>query len=204
MFFLSQNISSQKFIILDSDFSLIEKKDFKADSKNSLIMGHVLYNSSDDSAEFNIKFPEMEKWILRDTILIKYKNDTIFSQQFVGTLSENFIFKSILQPSENDFGLKAAGFEIDEVQEMDGIITISWLAPPNLKHVVNKAVSTLKDNLLQSVTFLDTQDKIMNQTIYEKYELINTMPIPVHISTRFVTDDKSIIKVLKLKNVKIN
>lgn len=198
--FVTSSVVAQKYTILKSDFTLIEKRN-EADAKNSLILGKVEYNSNTNEAEFLIKFPEEEKWGLKDSILTKYNQDTITSKQSVGTIGDNFIFKTILMPNSNDFGLKEVGFEIEDVEENNGTITITWSPPGGLKTIISSAETKLNDNLITSVTFRNTEGEIINQTFYEKYEIVNDMPIPVHISTRYKSDEKSLIKVLKLKNV---
>ncbi len=199
--FLLNSICSQEFAILKGDFTLIEKTEIN--KENRLTIGSIDYNSINKTATFDIKFPEEQQWKLKDTLLSKYRNDSLISTISVGELNDNFVFNSILNYNVTNFGLDQYGFITSEVKEVDGSVQIFWTPPSNAKDFLKEAQTTIKNNLLQKVVFIDVDGIIMNETYYEKYEFVNSLPVPVHISSRFNAQNETLIKVLKMRNVSL-
>lgn len=195
-------MSAQKFTVLDSRFTIIDKND--SGKKNNLIMGHILYDSKTGAADFDIKFPEKENWELRDSFLTKFRNDTISSVMNVGKMSESFMFKSILEFRSSDFGLAEAGFQVLNVEEGDeGVLNITWDPPSIAKKFLKTAYTSIHDNLLQSVIFEDVDGKKINETFYEKYEVIQGIPVPVQISSIYRGQEEIKYRIIKLKDVEL-
>lgn len=191
----------QKYSSLKGDFSIIEKKE--DGKKNSITIGYVEYDSKSKSADFSIRFPEIEKWELRDTVLYKYKNDSLYFTTVVGDLGENFMFNNILNFDGSDFGLEEVGFVAQDVEEKDGLLTIYWAPPEVAKSFLRQAITQMEDNLLKSVVFEDVDGVFINETYYEKYDIVKGLPIPVHITSKFQSEKEVLYKVVKMKNVDI-
>lgn len=198
---LSLAASSQKYTILKGDFSIITKKE--EGKMNTITIGYVEYNSQSKSADFSIRFPEVEKWELRDTVLNKYKNDSLYFTTVVGDLGENFMFNSILNFNGSDFGLEEVGFVTNDVVEKDGLLTIYWDPPQVAQTFLRRAITQIQDNLLQSVVFEDVDGVYINETYYEQYSIVKGIPIPVHITSKFQSEEETLFKVVKMKNVDI-
>jgi hypothetical protein len=191
----------QKYTILKGDFSIIEKKE--NGKENTITIGFVEYDSKLKSADFSIRFPQVETWHLRDSMLYKYKNDSLILTKVVGEIGDNFMFNDILNFDGSDFGLEKVGFTTRDVVEKDGLLTIYWDPPEVARTFLKEAITQIEENLLVSAVFIDVDDVTINETYYEKYEIVKGLPIPVHITSKFQSKNEALYKVVKMNNVDV-
>lgn len=199
---LSNLTFGQKYSSMNANFTIKEVN--TQNDKSTLIMGAVFYDNVKSIIEYDIKFPKKEKWIIKDSTLFKYVSDSLMSTSKASYLNEQMVFKSILEYDNQDFGLKEAGFTIASVSEYKDGVVLEWSPPIQMEDFMQKVISQLKDNLLQSIIFIDVDGKQFNKTYYENYEYINNLPVPLKISSHFMAKKQEIFKVIAFKNVEIN
>jgi hypothetical protein len=113
------------------------------------------------------------------------------------------IFNKILTTSLKDFGLKESGFSIDDIEEDDNSIIITWTPPEAAQPFLEYVVTEVKDNLLRSVLFYDVDGKAINKTFYDDYAMINGLPVPHKIKSHFKAQKEEIFKILSFSDVQI-
>ena len=193
---------SQTYTSLNCGFTIIEKRE--EGKKNSLIIGQLNFDDSKNETKFDIQFPQKEKWVIADTILHKYKGDTLLSTSVIGNVNEQMFFKQLLSFKGSDYGLSEFGFTMSDVEEVgNGLINVSWSPPANVSSFIKSAHTQVKDNLLQSVSVIDVDGLVLNETYFEEYAVINGLPVPVIVSMKVATTKEVLYKKIKLRDVEI-
>ena len=72
-------------------------------------MGSVLYHTEKNHSIYKIKFPEIERWVILDTMLYRIAKDSVIKHDTIPSLGEYSFFYIILNQELTDFGLKKSG-----------------------------------------------------------------------------------------------
>jgi hypothetical protein len=194
-------IYSQKYQHFYADFS-IKQKSTKEDKYN-LIVGNIDFDNKLNKAIYNIHFPQKEKWIIQDSFVYKYKNDTLTQTSKVGIVNDYLFFKQIIEHKDNDFGLTQYGFMSVAVEETEDHISMEWEPPSQFKTFLKKAYTQVKDNLLTGVIFIDNNGVEINKTYYDNYEIVNDLPVPMKISSHYIAEKEELFKTITLRKVRL-
>lgn len=198
----SVNCLGQNFSTFEAEFSIQEK--YKKSQKSTLFKGKVLVNTLEQTSKFDLFFPSRETWILKDSILSKFRNDTLMRKVNVGHFDNFSIIKEISSAIKKDYGLSELGFTISDVKEDSiGIVTI-WLPPTAMKSVFGNAVTIISDNLLKSITLYGQKGNIIANIFFENYQFFRNIPIPLKVISKIAGDTDTIFKSLQFNNIKIN
>ncbi len=193
---------SQKHQNFEAKFTMMERNTLK--NTSMLMKGNVKFSKLTNTLIFEINFPNVQKWIVRDSILKKYDGDLVISESVLTGYQDLVVFKELLELKSNDFGLKQHGFEMSDVSSQDGTVYVQWLPPPSFKTFVKYVTTAAKDNLLQGVIFTDIDDKDFNTTLFEEYAYIDDLPIPMRIVQHFEAKEEQIYKTIYFENVQIH
>lgn len=195
-YFIAQGNESYK-----SKFTIIEKNEITL--KQSIVKGKVEFNKVTNSTKMDITFPEIQKWEIVDSILFKYKGDSIISQSKVNNLQEISIFKELLNMRSNDFGLKTLGFKEGSITKDKNEVYIEWIPANGYDKFISKATTSLKNNLLQAVVITDVDDIDISSIFFEDYEVINSIPVPKLIKQHVRGQQLNLYKIVKFSNVEL-
>ena len=195
-------LPAQKYRIFKADFSIKERR--TGVEKSSLLVGSVVYDNSNNKAEYLLSFPKKEKWVIQDSFLSKYNNDTLIQKTKLAQVNEFLMFKNILEYKNNDFGLASNGFTVVGVEEEEEELIMEWLPPQNFKTFLKKVITNVKDNLLMGIVFVDVENKEINKTFYENYQIIKDLPVPLKISSHFIGKDQELFKSISFRNVSVD
>jgi hypothetical protein len=185
-----------------SKFTILENNE--ATAKNSITKGIVEYNKESDIMVMDIIFPEKQKWVLMDSTLKKYINDSLTGSQIVKGLQELSIFKELLNVRSTDFGLKSMGFSEKSVEKEENEIFIEWLPAKGYDKFISKANTSVKNNLLQSVIITDIENDDISSIFFEEYKVIDGFPIPTIIKQKVSGQQKNVYKIIKFSDIEIN
>lgn len=203
-FIFSLSIYTQKYSYFSSDFTIKEIRENGEEKSSKLIIGQVEYFDTDQKSIYNISFPLKEKWIIQDSFLNKYSNDSLIYTKKVGSVNEFIMFKNILNYKDNDFGLSEQGFNIINVTNEDGELLLEWDPPKNFKTFLKRVTTNVKDNLLMGIIFEDVEGKEINKTFYDDYIIVKDLPVPQKITSQFAGQKENLYKSIAFKNVKVN
>lgn len=201
MILATVSIYSQKYQHFYADFS-IKQKSTKEDKYN-LIVGKIDFDNKLNKAIYNIHFPQKEQWVIQDSFVYKYKNDTLVNTSKVGIVNDYLFFKQIIEHKDNDFGLSEYGFASVGVVEYEDHISMEWEPPAQFKTFLKKAYTQVKDNLLMGVIFVDNNDVEINKTFYDNYENVNDLPVPMKISSHYIAEKEELFKTITLRKVRL-
>lgn len=194
---ISQNSESYK-----SKFTIIEKNETTL--KQSIIKGFVEFNKLTNSTKMDIYFPEKQNWVIIDSVLFKYKDDSIINQSKVNNLQEISIFKELLNMRTNDFGLKDLGFKEGSITKDKNEVYIEWTPANGYDKFISKATTSLKNNLLQAVVITDINDVDISSIFFEDYEVINGIPIPKLVKQHVRGEKLNLYKLIRFSDVEVH
>ncbi len=130
-FLFIANISfAQDYFRITADFSVKVKK---SDGQLNLTRGKVFYDKNYKQLIYDITFPKIETWVIKDTNLVKIRQDTIFGRQSIPSINEFTIFHLALNSNLNDFGLKNSVYQINKVEKKNGLVLSYWKIPSQAK-----------------------------------------------------------------------
>ncbi len=195
----------QKHTGFNADFTIKEIRKNTKNPTTSLMLGKVSYDSKINKVTYTIQFPKKETWVFQDSFLFKYRNDSLISKKIAGNVNEYLMFKNILEPQGNDFGMSQLGFTLSKVEEKEEEIFTEWIPPSQYKSFVHKVNTVVKDNLLTAIVITDINNLEITKSFYEGYEVLDGIPVPTKISSHFVSSNKDeIFKSLTFRNVEVN
>lgn len=194
--------AQSEFFRFKSDFSIKEKEAGK--DQGRLIMGTVRYDRNLRKTAYDIRFPEPERWLVRDTFMFRLKADTLVSQQIVPPVGEFSIFNMILSQQLNDFGLAKVGYTPGEVQQEDNQVISQWLPPAQFKAYLGPVTMAQENKRLTAAAFYDKDQKLVSKFYFQEYSVENGLPVPGKIYQIFYREEGEFVRLMTLKNITIN
>ncbi|MFN0173838.1 MAG: hypothetical protein ACKVU0_04245 [Saprospiraceae bacterium] len=191
-----------EFYRFKSDFSIKEKEAGK--DQGRLITGTIYYDKNLHKTIYNIRFPEPEQWLVRDTFMYRMKADTLVSQQMVPPVGEFSIFNMILSQQLNDFGLAKVGYTPGDVQQDGNQVISQWLPPDQFKAYLGPVTMAQENKRLSAAAFYDKEKKLVSKFYFQDYSIENGLPVPGKIYQIFYREAGEFVRVMTLKNIIIN
>ena len=176
-----------------------------ADGKKNLTRGVVYYDKNIKDLIYDVTFPQKEKWISKDTSLIKIREGKIFERVTIPSINEFTIFHLALNSSLNDFGLKNSIFKISKVEKKGDLVLSYWKIPEQVAAFMDHVVVARKNNRLESVVMVGDQLRVLSKQYYRDYILINAFEFPGQI-VQIMYDNlgRENYQVTEFKNILIN
>lgn len=201
---ISANIltAQSEFYRFKADFSIKEKESGK--DQGRLITGSIYYDKNLHKTVYDIRFPEPEQWLVRDTFMYRMKADTLVSQQMVPPVGEFSIFNMILSQQLNDFGLAKVGYTPGDVQQDGNQVIAQWLPPEQLKTYLGPVSMAQENKRLNAAAFYDKEKKLVSKFYFQDYTLQSGLPVPGKIYQIFYRETGEFVRIMTLKNIIIN
>lgn len=198
----SLTITGQDFSLLKTEFTLKEKN--TVTNTSQILKGTAEVNNIENQTIFYLTFPNIEKWIIKDTFLYKYYDDTLISTTIIGEFNQLSVFNSLPNLYKSNFELKDQGFTIDKLERSGNTIVTTWKPGELFAKFIKHTITTTENNLLTSVNMIDIDDKPISVVLYANYQYINERPIPHKISTKIQGTTQSVFRTIELNNVSIH
>lgn len=193
---------AQDYFRISADFSVKVKK---SDGQLNLTRGKVFYDKNYKQLIYNITFPKIEKWVIKDTSLVKIRQDTIFEKQSIPSINEFTVFHLALNSNLNDFGLKNSVYQISKVEKKNGLVLSYWKIPTQAKTIMDHVVVAKKDNRLESVFIVGHDSKIISKQYFRNYTQINAFEFPQQIiQILYDENNNENYQVTEFRNIKLN
>ncbi len=200
--FIFQTNFAQEYFRLKADFTVKIKK---ADGSMNLTKGKIYYDKNYKDLIYDIKFPEHEKWIMRDTLLIKIKQGQKPQINKIPSINEFSIFHLALNVSLTNFGLDNTVYQMVKVEKKDGKIISYWKLPNNKLESMDQIIIAKKDNKLLNVIIIDNKNRIINKQFFKDYVQIGAFQFPSKvIQISYDKDNKPNYQVFEFKNIEVN
>ena len=194
-------VHSQQFFRIKTDYS-VKYTDSKGTS--SLQMGVTYYDVNNKIIVMRNGFPIREIIAQKDTSIYNIRNNFIHSRQKAYAPVELSIFHLALIGELEDYGLKKAGYILENVKEDKGLILTSWSPPDNMKAYSGKILISVKDKKLFGIVFLDTNEKIIAKHFFRNYANINGFSFPTEVLRITYLNDQEISMLTTYSKIVIN
>ncbi len=191
-----------EFYRFKSDFSIKEKETGK--DQGRLITGTIYYDKNLHKTIYDIRFPEPEQWLVRDTLMYRMKADTLVAQQIVPPVGEFSIFNMILSQQLNDFGLAKVGYTPGDVQQDGKQVISQWLPPAQFKAYLGPVTMAQENKRLSAAAFYDKEKNLVSKFYFKDYSVQSGLPVPGKIYQLFYREAGEFIRIMTLKNIIIN
>jgi len=200
--FISSSIYGQNYYRITADFTVKIKN---TDGSLSLTRGKVFYDKNFKDLIYDISFPEHEKWVLRDTTLIKIKKDQKKDISSIPAINEFSVFHLALNVSLNNFGLDDSVYKMIRVEKKNNLVLSYWKVPGMKIENMDYIVLAKKGNQLVSVVIFNEHNKIINKQFFKDYAKIGAFKFPkrvIHIS--YNAENQESYQVFEFKNIQVN
>jgi len=204
LFSPSYHLIAQKevFYRIRADFSIKEKG---TDGKSSLTMGQVFYDKLKKKIVYNIRFPEKEVWLFKDSLMYKTIGQKVEKKPLVPGYIEFSIFNLALNNNLKDYGLKNTMFSLKEVIKEGEMIISTWEPKKEMNSILGEIRISIVKNRLHGVIFYNPKKKIIGKQIFSNYITIKGFEFPseiVHFA--YLENGNEIHQMTTFKNIRIN
>lgn len=193
---------AQEFYRFKSDFSIKEKESGK--DQGRLITGTIYFDKNLHKTVYDIRFPEPEQWLVRDTFMYRKKADTLISSQVVPPVGEFSIFNMILSQQLTDFGLAKVGYTPGEVQQDGNQVIAQWMPPEHFKAYLGPVTLASEQKRLTAAAFFDKDQKLVSKFYFQEYSVQSGLPVPGKIYQIYYRESGEFVRIMTLKNIIIN
>jgi hypothetical protein len=201
-FFLPDKLHCQDYFRLEADFTVKIKK---SDGKMNLTRGKVFYDKNYRELIYEISFPRVEKWAVKDTSIFKIRNDSLIERITIPSINEFTVFHLSLNSTLNDFGLKKSIYKIGKVEKKGDLVLSYWRIPELASKVINHVIIAKKNNKLESVVMVGKDSKIISKQFFRDYIKKEAFEFPGQIiQIVYDKEGKENYQVTEFKNIILN
>lgn len=199
---INQSVKGQEYYRINADFTVKIKK---SDGTMNLTKGAVFYDKNIKELIYRVSFPQPEVWVIADTSLFKFREDTLYERISIPSVNEFTVFHLSLNSGISDFGLKKSMFKVSKVEKKNGLILSYWKIPDQVDTSIDHVVVAKKDNRLESVIMVGDESKILSRQFYRDYLKIGAFEFPRQI-VQIIPDEegKENYQVTDFQNIKVN
>lgn len=196
------NLYAQDFFRIKSDFTV---KISNSDGSKNLTKGVVYYDKNFRELIYDITFPKKEKWVSKDTLLLKFRNDSLIEKIRIPAVNEFSIFHLSLNSGLSDFGLKNSPYKINKVEKKGDLVLSYWKIPKQATDFLDHVIVAKKENRLESVIMVDNNLKIMSKQFFRNYMKTGAFEFPQQIiQIIYDKNGKENYQMTEFKNLKTN
>ncbi|MFY0685929.1 MAG: hypothetical protein JXQ90_02125 [Cyclobacteriaceae bacterium] len=196
---LTQGVTGQSLNSrIEAEYSI---KEVASDGKKGLTLGKVFYDINKSELAHNIRFPEKELLVFRDTLIYSLKHDSIRSVGSPIQMMDFSIYHLILSNNISDFGLGQVGYRMTKVEEEGDKIVTEWRHEliPDASVVITKL-----EGLIDAIIFYDKDYNILAKQFYKEYQKVGRYVFPHKIYETVYAGEVERKKITEHKNVKID
>lgn len=165
----------------------IKNKDLNT-GEESLLLGWLNYEINDKKLTYELSFPSQEKWVIKDTSYVIYKNGEIKSKSKAPVKVDQTVFHLALTGALSSYGMTSSQYELQTVdRDPDGKVVSTWTPPQALKKSFGKVMVASRSDELLGVVFFSSQDEVITKQFYEDYVDLNGVKFPQKV-TKIVFD----------------
>lgn len=193
-------VLSQHFYRIESDISI---KTRVQGGQGSLTLGRVYYDKTIEKLVYDIRFPEREIWVLRDSLSLIYRNDNLHNSETVNPFTATTIFHKCLEGSLSDFGLRNTLYRIEKVEKEDNMVITTWI-PPSRSPGMGQVITSTVDNNLYGVIIKNPAGDILSRQLFANYRTVGGLKVPSEITQVIYRNEDEVYQVITLDNIIIN
>jgi hypothetical protein len=202
VFISSGQISGQEYFRIEADFTVKVKK---SDGNMNLSRGKVYYDKNYKELLYDITFPRVEMWAVKDTSLYKIRNNILTERISIPSVNEFTVFHLSLNSGLNNFGLTNSVYRINKVEKKGDLVLSYWKIPENAGLMLDYVIVAKKNNRLESVVWVGKDSKIISRQFFRNYIRIDAFEFPGQIiQILYDANGKENYQVTDFKNITVN
>ncbi len=199
---LFQIAGAQEYYRVNADFTVKIKR---TDGTMNLTKGAVYYDKNIKELIYRVTFPEPEVWVIADTSLFKFREDTLYDRISIPSINEFTVFHLSLNSGISDFGMKRSRFKVSKVEKKNGLVLSYWKIPRQAEISIDHVVVAKKENRLESVIMVGEESRILSRQFYRNYLKIGAFEFPQQIVQILPNEEgQENYQVTDFKNIKVN
>lgn len=171
-------VQAQNYFRMSAAFTVKIKRH---DGSMNLTRGMVYYDKNIKELIYDVTFPREEKWVVRDTSLMKFRGDTMVERVGIPSVSEFTVFHLSLNAGLKDFGLKKSMFKVTQVEKKGDMVLSYWKIPEKVSDMIDFVVVAKKDNRLESVIIMGKESRVISRQFFRDYRQIDAFEFPGQI-----------------------
>ncbi len=195
------NSFSQDFFRLKTDFTIKSKT---LDGKQQLTVGKIYYDKNIKKLVFQIRFPEKETWVQKDTSLYKIVEGKVVSRQTTPDIAGLTIYHLALNGDLADYGLKKSNMKIIDVEKDGNKIISTWSPPPELEKTFGSILMLNVNQQLVGIIFKNPEGEVVSRQFFRNYLTIDGLSFPQELVKETTVDGVKYYEVTTYKNMIIN
>lgn len=195
-------IEAQEYYRISADFTV---KIRRSDGSMNLTRGTVFYDKNIGELIYRVTFPQPEVWVMADTSLFKFREDSVYQRISIPSINKFTIFHLSLNSGLSDFGMKKSLFKVSKVEKKNGMVLSYWKIPDKAESSIDHVVVAKKENRLESVIMIGKESQVLSRQFFRDYISIGAFEFPSQIVQVIPSeggDDN--YQVTEFRNVKVN
>ncbi len=196
------HLKGQEYFRMSADYTVKVKR---ADGSMNLTRGSVYYDKNIRELIYRVDYPRKETWVIADTSLFKFRNDSLIERMTIPSIAEFTVFHLSLNSGISDFGLKQSRFKVNKVERRNGSTLSYWKIPKELESTISHVVVAKKGGHLESVFMVGEDNRVMSKQFYRDYQMSGAFEFPMKI-IQLIPDEsgKNHYQVTEFRNIRIN
>ena len=197
-----QTVQAQEYYRVNADFTVKVKL---ADGTMNLTKGSVYYDKNIQELIYRVSFPQPEIWVIADTSIFKYRNDTLYDRITIPSVNEFTVFHLSLNSGISDFGMKRSRFKVSRVEKKNDLVLSYWKIPDKAGISIDHIVVAKKENRLESVIMMGDESKVLSRQFYRNYMKSGAFEFPQQIVQILPGEDgEENYQVTEFNNIQVN
>lgn len=196
----SATARSQYFYRIECDISIKNKVE---GGEGSLILGRAYYDKSRNQMVYDIRFPEKEVWVIKDTTIYTHKDDHVIQSRSIDQYNQSTVFHKILEGQLNNYGLQGSVFSIEDISRDDEMVITEWKPRAEFERLGTIFTSTV-NGMLHGVVFKNHEGNIIGRQLFKDYTVVSGLNVPTEIIQAFYRDEQEEYQIFSFSNIKIN
>lgn len=197
-----QGLEAQEYYRMNADFTV---KIRKSDGTMNLTRGSVYYDKNIGELIYRVSFPQPEVWVMADTSIFKFREDTLYERVTIPSVNEFTVFHLSLNSGISDFGLDKSMFRVSKVEKRDEQVLSYWKIPDRVESSIDHVILSNQENRLVSVIMVGDESKILSRQFFRDYVRIGAFEFPRQI-VQIIPDEEGNdnYQVTEFENIRVN
>lgn len=192
---------SQGFFRIKADFSV---KETLPQGKSRLVIGKVYYDKNYKKILYDISFPEKEKILIDDSLLVKIIPGKPPEKSRVPSTNEFSIFHLSLNSNLADFGLKNSPYKIEKVEKENDMVISTYSAGGQYAGKLGKVMLSQKEKKLFGLVIFNREDEISGKQFFKNYSNVKGLEFPCEIIQINYAGGEEFYKVTTFRNIAVD
>ncbi len=189
------------FFRISTDFTIKAKS---PTGEQQLTVGELFYDKNIKQIVYNVRFPEKETWVQKDTNLYKIIDSKVVSRQTIPAGIELSIYNLVLNGDLSDYGLKKMKFRIKKVEKAGDSVISTWEAPEQLKKYLGDILLSNVNQRLDGIVFKNPSGDVVARQFFRNYTKVKGLSFPQEIIKESYVNGQKIYELTTYSNILIN